>query len=615
MESLISILQKSISQNATDFQPATQHLEQLQNTNGYYLQLLHISLMFDNLDTNVRLAAVIQLKYGVERKWRSYCSNHIENDEKNAIKENILKSLQEKSSVVARQFAYVISRIARYDYPHDWQDLFMILISNMSSVNLQNPSYTDCVVFLTFRMVISELVSKQLMSERSKISETCHLCHPVLLEVWRKTHDLVIEIFKGRSASLHLLDIHLNIVKSLRRIARRLDSISLKQLMGLVVGALQSICEVVVEVDEDLKDYFNKILINHSKVIMEILESKVSPLEVAIADVLNFCKQCVLVCSKNRSLLSRRFILSCMNCIKQIVQDPDTSIDHIWNDDDLKDLVRCLVFDYFPLTSEDLELWRDDVTEFCVEGIGENWKYSLKSSAETLFITLLRRKTSILSPIILSTLTFLEQNPNESFEDCLIECAVYESLGLSATELFDLFDFEEYFVQTLIPRLQKAQNKSFCKIIHRSIIKLLKSWIDIKPFTKVLETAWQFIISSLDRNLDFAVRIAACEVITLLLDDYENETELFYPHQNTCVQYLYELLLESNEDLKLTVLDVFTCVIQRVGRKATFVEALANILQNIWMQSEHHMFLRFNIQLIFIKFIQINSSDYLFFQQ
>ena len=40
------------------------------------------------------------------------------------------------------------------------------------------------------------------------------------------------------------------------------------------------------------------------------------------------------------------------------------------------------MFDYFPLTSEDLELWRDDVTEFCVEGIGENWKYSLKSSAE-----------------------------------------------------------------------------------------------------------------------------------------------------------------------------------------------------------------------------------------
>ena len=65
----------------------------------------------------------------------------------------------------------------------------------------------------------------------------------------------------------------------------------------------------------------------------------------------------------------------------------------------------------------------------------------------------------------------MEQNPNESFEDCLIECAVYESLGLSATELFDLFDFEEYFVQTLIPRLQKAQNKSFCKIIHRWVSK------------------------------------------------------------------------------------------------------------------------------------------------
>lgn len=54
----------------------------------------------------------------------------------------------------------------------------------------------------------------------------------------------------------------------------------------------------------------------------------------------------------------------------------------------------------------------------------------------------------------------------------VIECAIYKSLSLAANELFDKFDFEEFFEKTLIPRVEQVQNLEHGKLVHRLVFNI-----------------------------------------------------------------------------------------------------------------------------------------------
>ena len=53
----------------------------------------------------------------------------------------------------------------------------------------------------------------------------------------------------------------------------------------------------------------------------------------------------------------------------------------------------------------------------------------------------------------------------------VIECAIYKSLSLAANELFDKFDFEDFFEKTLIPRVEQVQSLEHGKLVHRLLLK------------------------------------------------------------------------------------------------------------------------------------------------
>ena len=53
----------------------------------------------------------------------------------------------------------------------------------------------------------------------------------------------------------------------------------------------------------------------------------------------------------------------------------------------------------------------------------------------------------------------------------VIECAIYKSLSLAANELFDKFDFEDFFEKTLIPRVEQVQSLEHGKLVHRLLKK------------------------------------------------------------------------------------------------------------------------------------------------
>ena len=117
---------------------------------------------------------------------------------------------------VARQFAYVVSRVARHDYPHEWPQIMPDLLSRVQAFDITKPTHIDQMTFLTLRMTLTELASRQLMSQRSKLHETCQMCLPTLMQAWSGTHQSVVNLFTDQQQlqdprALMLIDINIDI--------------------------------------------------------------------------------------------------------------------------------------------------------------------------------------------------------------------------------------------------------------------------------------------------------------------------------------------------------------------------------------------------------------------
>jgi len=243
-------------------------------------------------------------------------------------------------------------------------------------------------------------------------------------------------------------------------------------------------------------------------------------------------------------------------------------------------------------------MWNDDILDFCTEEIGESWQINVRPSSEILFITLLRYKPDLICGMIFETIQQLGQQNQATLEVMVIECAIYKSLSLAANELFDKFDFEEFFEKTLIPRVEQVQNLEHGKLVHRSVLQVLGKWIDVKPFVRAFESTLNFISISLQPQFDFAVRLAAAETLKFFMYELENDyIPLFYAHQESCVNSLQSLLEMSNEDLKMKILGVFNCILERIetNKAVTFIEKLVQVLNNIWIGAANNNMLRVSV--------------------
>ena len=93
---LFSILQKATSQNSADVALATKALQDSEGVEGFHYALLKIALSSpQSIDLNVRWLAVLCLKNGIERHWRTHGLTPISENEKQTIKKEILSCLSE----------------------------------------------------------------------------------------------------------------------------------------------------------------------------------------------------------------------------------------------------------------------------------------------------------------------------------------------------------------------------------------------------------------------------------------------------------------------------------------------------------------------------------------
>lgn len=119
-QTLFNTLVWASSSSQQQIQTGTSQLQNWERHPEFYQRLqdqfLNLSLPFE-----VRYLAAIQLKNGIDKYWRKTAQNAIPKDVKRVIRERCLQSgVNEPDHRLALQNAIIVSKVVRFEYPHDW---------------------------------------------------------------------------------------------------------------------------------------------------------------------------------------------------------------------------------------------------------------------------------------------------------------------------------------------------------------------------------------------------------------------------------------------------------------------------------------------------------------
>ena len=135
-------------------------LQEGEKTSGFHAALLRIATLSE-VDASVRNLAAICFKRGVERQW-SRKKEGITEEEKGAIRAQLLPALSCADKKEVDQLALSVARIARSDYPQKWPDVVPALLSATQTAT--GPQLL--VVLNTLHLIMKELASKRLKADR-----------------------------------------------------------------------------------------------------------------------------------------------------------------------------------------------------------------------------------------------------------------------------------------------------------------------------------------------------------------------------------------------------------------------------------------------------------------
>ncbi|CAG2187918.1 Importin-11 [Mytilus edulis] len=329
-----------------------------------------------------------------------------------------------------------------------------------------------------------------------------------------------------------------------------------------------------------------------------------------------------------KGLLFEKFTVNCFNLMKSIVlcdmykplrnsseltepmrQESCKIKTEFFTFATLSEICRRLVSQYFLLSSEDLNTWDTDPEEFCQEEIGDSYRYSIKPCTEALFLALFKENRMSLSPVLIEMVHQIQLNsdPNDIMA-VLRKDAVYNAVGLSAFDLFDDINFDEWFTSHLLSELTNRHVNY--RIIRRRVIWLIGQWVGVKMSQSLRPNLYQALIPLLAKEEDLVVRLEAAQTLKTAVDDFEFSVDQFLPFLETLFSLLFQLLQEVREcDTKMQVLHVISFVIERVGPKIQqYATALIHYLPALWQESAEHNMLRCAILTTLIHLVQMSTD-------
>lgn len=250
---------------------------------------------------------------------------------------------------MALQFAVIVSKIARFDYPRSWPDLPKILITSIANLKSSSQLLQDLTILLTFRYVIKELSSKQLPNDRKAFKDLSNDVFPIFFAVWKDHNSAFVDGMQqcktGSVTQKHItfsIQKLTNIFKSFRSMILTLNEENFTKLLEAIIASMQFMLNCIDMITKDqtvLHSLFHKLLIVHSKILLDLVEFE-NPFIRKFSDgLVSLHKQCLFVYSDNKKLFSERFVVNCLNFLKVMFSKNSVSSD-LLTIDDLQSLLR-----------------------------------------------------------------------------------------------------------------------------------------------------------------------------------------------------------------------------------------------------------------------------------
>ncbi|GMF59005.1 unnamed protein product [[Candida] boidinii] len=124
IENLKAVLHEaSVTERGQNQQVAEAQLKSWESVKGFHF-LLQSVYIDTNQPLQIRWLAIIYLKNDVDKFWRASRVHAIQKDEKLEIRNRLFDVLDESNNQLSIQNAHTIAKIARYDFPTEWPNIF-----------------------------------------------------------------------------------------------------------------------------------------------------------------------------------------------------------------------------------------------------------------------------------------------------------------------------------------------------------------------------------------------------------------------------------------------------------------------------------------------------------
>lgn len=160
----------------------------------------------------------------------------------------------------------------------------------------------------------------------------------------------------------------------------------------------------------------------------------------------------------------------------------------------------------------------------------DNWKQELRPAAETLYVCLIHENFELLVPVIvqwLNDLTVLIDFGDR--RQVLLKDSMLTALGLSASEMYDVVDFDNFFGSLVYPQVIKEAETGGERLIQRRLLWLCAKWVPVKFSKELRPRLYELLCQTLTQQTDVGVKLTAVTALSAAVDDFDFKADTFEP--------------------------------------------------------------------------------------
>ncbi|EDW92050.2 uncharacterized protein Dyak_GE11724 [Drosophila yakuba] len=435
----------------------------------------------EDSEVKVRWMAAVYLKNGVERYWRPNSRQELPAEQKQQIREVLLRHYDaEEVPQVALQIAVLLGRLARTDYPRFWPELLPTLMKQLQSCSTDGDSALQQRILIVLHYVLKALASRRLMAEQRAFEELGSQIFAYLAwDIWAPLTTRFLQLVRKEQAmALNALQRAYVVMRSLRKLvvygcAKPYKSTDHMNFVEQLFQRLRQCLELRYELKmgsatpgtATILTELERFVIKMMKTLNELMErhsvsfARFVPVALEFSFHYVFHEGTALIFDAGDRINFKNFAIQALNMLKGIMLSGNDSISappeggasiedellasaaqshaKFFTAERVTYICEKIVTHYFLLTQQELEEWQQDPEgyDFLPGSLSPNIFSSL---FEALFLLLHEAGECDTKIVVLGTMTLLVEKMSEYIEPQALQFIAYLPLLWRESEEYDL---------------------------------------------------------------------------------------------------------------------------------------------------------------------------------